>query len=215
MTGTAENLVLILFAVTMLWVAASSRLELYARMLGWQGVLLFVVALGNIAPEEKFTLAFVAVETLLLKGLVIPMYLIRVIRRNEIRRETEPYLPNLYSLAVAVGLTAVGFVLAFLVRLGHHPVHPCLFGAAVAVILNALFILLTRKKFITHIIAFVFLENGIFLLSLAVAGEMPFVVNLGVMLDVFMWVLLAGVFVRTMKDAIPGQHIDKLRGLRG
>ena len=215
MIETSENLLIIFFAVTMLWVAASSRLELYARMLGWQGVLLFIVAIANIAPEEKFTLAFVAVETLVLKGVVIPVYMIRVIRNNEIRRETEPYLPNLYSLVVAVGLTIVGFVLAFLTRMTSHPVHPCLFGAAVSVILNALFILLTRKKFITHIIAFVFLENGIFLLSLAVAEEMPFVVNLGVVLDVFMWVLLTGVFVRTMKDAIPGQHIDKLRGLRG
>ncbi len=213
-TGS-ENLLIILFAVTMLWVAASSRLELYARMLGFQGVLLFIVAIANISWDEKFTLVFIAVETLILKGTVIPIYLIKVIRDNEIRRETEPYLPNLFSLVAAVGLTVVGFVLAFVSQARNHPVHPCLFGAAVSVILNALFILLTRKKFITHIIAFIFLENGIFLLSLAVAGEMPFIVNLGVVLDIFMWVLLTGVFVRTMKKAIPGQHVDKLRGLRG
>lgn len=215
MIMASENLLIILFAVTMLWVAASSRLELYARMLGVQGVLLFVVAIANISMDEKLTLGFIAVETLVLKGIIIPAFLIKVIQDNEIRRETEPYLPNLFSLAVAVALAVVGFVLAFLTQAKNHPIHPCLFGAAVSVILNALFILLTRKKFITHIIAFIFLENGIFLLSLAVAGEMPFIVNLGVVLDILMWVLLAGVFVRMMKAAIPAQHVDKLRGLRG
>ena len=81
-------------------------------------------------------------------------------------------------------------------------------------ILSALFIIMTRKKLITHIIAFIFLENGIFLLSLSVAQEMPFIVNLGVMLDIFAWVLLAGIFVKMIQSSFTGQNIDSLKGLR-
>lgn len=215
MTGGFENSLIIMFTITMLWVAASSRLEVYTKMLSLQGILLFTAAVSRIPLSEPFTLGFITVETLGLKAVVIPWFLLKVIRENNIRRETEPYIPNLYSLIVAMVLTAVGFILAFIASSEHHPVNPCFFGAAVSVILIALFILLTRKKFITHIIAYIFLENGIFLLSLSVVEEMPFVVNLGVALDIFVWVLLAGAFIKILKSTVPGEHVDKLKGLRG
>ncbi len=209
-----ENSIIILFAVTMFYVAMSSRMEAYIKMLAAQGALLFAVSLHSISPSEHITFSFIIFETLVLKTIVIPLYLMKLIRQNEIQRESKPSIPNLYSLMIVSAITAVGFVFAYWLTGTHQPVNPLFFGGAISVILAALFIIMTRKKLITHIIAFIFLENGIFLLSLSVAREMPFIVNLGVMLDIFAWVLLAGIFVKMIQTSFTGQNIDSLKGLR-
>lgn len=209
-----ENSIIILFAVTMFYVAMSSRMEAYIKMLAAQGALLFAVSMHSISPADYLTFSFIIFETLILKTIVIPVFLMRLIRQNEIQREAQPSIPNLYSLIIVSIITSGGFIFAYWLTNTHQPVNPLFFGGAISVILAALFIIMTRKKLITHIIAFIFLENGIFLLSLSVAQEMPFIVNLGVMLDIFAWVLLAGIFVKMIQTSFTGQNIDKLKGLR-
>ncbi len=58
------------------------------------------------------------------------------------------------------------------------------------------------------------LENGIFLLSLAVANEMPLLVNLGVLLDLFVGIYLLVIFFNTIHSLYDGDHIDVLTELK-
>ncbi|MDD5597388.1 MAG: hypothetical protein PHV82_05555 [Victivallaceae bacterium] len=211
-----ENSLIILFAASMLCVAVTSRLEAYIKALAFQGFLLFVLSVFfNIPHGDLLTTGFIVFETFFLKMIVIPLYLRKVIRDNEILRETEPYIPNLYSLIIVSLFTAVGFLFAGITSKVQHPVNPIYFGVSISTIMAGIFIIMTRKKLITHVIGYIFMENGIFLLSLSMAGEMPAVVSLGVALDIFIWAFLAGVFLRRMQETFPEQDIDKLKGLRG
>lgn len=211
-----EDSLIILFAASMLCVSVTSRLEAYVKALAFQGFLLFLLSIFfNIPHGDILTIGFIVFETFFLKMIVIPCYLRKVIRDNEILRETEPYIPNLYSLIIVSLFTAIGFLFAYITSKVQHPVNPMYFGFSISTIMSGLFIIMTRKKLITHVIGYIFMENGIFLLSLSVAGKMPAIVNLGVALDIFVWALLAGVFLRRMQGAFPGQDIDKLKGLRG
>jgi hydrogenase-4 component E len=58
------------------------------------------------------------------------------------------------------------------------------------------------------------LENGIFLLSLSVANEMPMLVNLGVLLDLFVAVFLLVIFFNKIQSLYDGSHIDVLTQLK-
>jgi hydrogenase-4 component E len=58
------------------------------------------------------------------------------------------------------------------------------------------------------------LENGIFLLSLSIARDMPFIIDLGVLLDIFTGVYLLGLFVNKIQDQFDRQDIDTLTKLR-
>jgi hydrogenase-4 component E len=210
-----ENSIIILFAVTMLYVVSSSRLETYVKMLSAQGALLFAVAVNNVSLTAFATFGFIILETLIMKMIIIPWFLFKILRENEIENESEPSVPNFYSLVCVSAIIGGGFFAAYWISDHRQPVNPTYFGGALAVIMSALFIIMTRKKIITHIIAYIFLENGIFLLSLSVAHAMPFIVNLGIMLDIFVWVLLAGICVKMIKTVCPEHDIDKLKGLRG
>ena len=58
------------------------------------------------------------------------------------------------------------------------------------------------------------IENGIFLLALSIAKEMPFIVAMGVLLDIFMAVYIFGLFVNKIQDVFTEIKIDNLSNLK-
>ena len=61
---------------------------------------------------------------------------------------------------------------------------------------------------------FLIIENGVFVLSLAVGTEMTMLVNIGILLDIFASVLILGVFVNKIGDILKEQDVDQLRNLK-
>jgi len=88
------------------------------------------------------------------------------------------------------------------------------FVAALSALFTGLYIIGTRKKILTHVMGFLVIENGVFILSLAVGNEMPLLVNTGILLDLFITVLLLGIFVNKIGDVLGGGDVDQLRNLK-
>ena len=57
-------------------------------------------------------------------------------------------------------------------------------------------------------------RGGVFVLSLAVGNEMPNLVNLGIMLDVFASVLILGTFLNKIGDVFKAVDVDQLSNLK-
>jgi len=77
-----------------------------------------------------------------------------------------------------------------------------------------LYMIVSRKKIISHVIGYLVIENGVFILSLAVGNEMPMMVNLGIMLDIFASVLILGIFFNKIGDIIRDPDVNLLRNLK-
>jgi len=198
----------------MLYVFAVSRLEAYVKTLGLQGLLLFLLVISDIKELNWFNIVFLGVETLLIKAIAIPVLLLSVIRKNEISREVEPYISQFYSLLIGMGIFIFGFAATFWsVRVGGD-IKPLYFGISIVIIVSSLFLIINRKKIITHILCYMMLENGIFLLSLSVANEMPMLVNVGVLLDLFVGIYLFVIFFNKIEEMYDGSHIDVLTELK-
>lgn len=209
-----EFIVTLLLMITLLRISTSGRLELYIRMLSIQGLLLFSLVFFTVSHESYVTLAVAIIETLFLKAVFVPFYLNKVIKENHIKRETEPYVPHIFSLfMVSLGI-GLSLAAAFYMKREIPEVKIVLLGSGIAMILCGMFVILSRKKLITHVMGYCVLENGIFLLSLSAAKELPVIVSLGVALDAFIWVLLAGILVRIIRTEMQSQSIDELKGLK-
>ncbi|NJK97269.1 MAG: hypothetical protein HC905_22290 [Bacteroidales bacterium] len=61
---------------------------------------------------------------------------------------------------------------------------------------------------------FLVIENGVFILSLAVGNEMPMLVNIGILLDIFVSVLLLGIFANKIGDVLKEQDVAQLKNLK-
>ena len=209
-----SELLIILLGTTVLYIFAVSRLEAYVKTLAFQGLLLFLLVIVDIREINWLNIAFLSLETLVIKAIAIPYFLLRVIRKNETNREIEPYISQFYSLLIACAIFIFGFIVAFWSSKTGAGIKPLYFGVSIVLIVAGLILIITRKRIITHILCYMLLENGIFLLSLSVANEMPMLVNLGVLLDLFVGIYLFVIFFDKIQSMFDGNHIDVLTELK-
>jgi hydrogenase-4 component E len=208
------DILIILLGTSMLYVFSVNRIEAYVKTLAVQGLFLFFLVIVDIQEINWLNIVFLILETLIIKALVIPYFLLTVIRKNEIGREIEPYITQFYSIFIAGIIILFGFIAAFWAAKTNAGIKPLYFGVSLMLIVSSLFLIVNRKTIITHILCYMMLENGIFLLSLSVANELPLLVNLGVLLDLFVGVYLFVIFFNKIQEMYDGSHIDDLTELK-
>ena len=209
-----ENAFIILFGFTMLYVAATSRLAAHVKALSLQGILLFLICILGMNEFSLLNFLFIAFETLLIKSILIPMFLGGLIRRTKEYRDTEANIHHFYSLFIATVILFAGFLVSSLNLPAMKMINPLYFGVSISVIIISLILITTKHKVISNVIDFILMENGIFLLSLSVAKEMPMIVNLGVLLDLFIAVFILGLLVKHINTNFEDMEISHLSDLK-
>jgi hydrogenase-4 component E len=198
--------------MSLLYVSIANRLLTYLRILVLQGFILFGVTYLTLTHVNHINLAFIMLETIVFKAVAVPWFINYVIRRNEITREAEPYLPNFVSLIIVSLIFVATIILSHTIQ--DENLDKTYFVVALSTLFTGLYLIMSRKKIITHVIGYLIIENGVFILSLAVGNEMPMLVNLGIMLDIFASVLILGVFFNKIGDVLKNPDVNLLRNLK-
>jgi hydrogenase-4 component E len=206
------NVLLIIFTITLLYLGIAHRLLTYIKIIAFQGVLLFGIAFIELIEIHAANLAFVLLETIVFKAIAIPLFLKYIMKRNRITRDAEPYLPNFISLIIITLIIITTFLLSH--TIADSRISKIYFVVALSTLFTGLFIIISRNKIITHVMGYLVIENGVFVLSLAVGNEMPMLVNLGILLDIFASIFLLGIFVNRIGDVLKDVDVDQLRHLK-
>src|ERR1035437_1140543 len=206
------NVLLIVLLISLLYLSIANRLLTYIKILAFQGVILFGVALIELSEINTVNLVLILLETIIVKAILVPLFIKYIIKRNNITRETEPFIPNFVSLIIVTTIIVITILLSNSITDTH--LEKISFIVALSTLFTGLFIIGTRKKIITHVMGYMVIENGVFILSLAVGNEMPLLVNLGILLDIFASVLILGIFVNRIGDVLKDVDVDQLRNLR-
>ena len=174
-------------------ILATSRMSTCIRAIGAQGLLLAALPLV-LHPGWSVHTIGLALGTAVVKAAVLPWFLVWAIREANVRREVEP----LVGYVTSVLLGAVGVAVAFVVapQLPLPDRHGTLLVAvALSNVLTGLIVLTSRLKAITQVVGYLMLENGIFVFGLTQTQRVPFLLELGVLLDVFVGVFVMGIVV--------------------
>lgn len=209
-----ENALIILFGLTMLYMAATSRMMAHIRILCLQGILLFLICYFGIEEQSKLGFLFLAFETLIVKATVIPMFLEKIVKKTHEYRDAEANIPHFYCLFISTVILFTGFLVSDFNFPAIKMINPVYFGVSIAVIIISLLLITIKNKIITNILSFITMENGIFLLSLSVVKEMPIVVNLGVLLDLFIAIFILGLMVNSINKKFDGLEVAHLSDLK-
>jgi hydrogenase-4 component E len=185
------------------------------RLYGVQSLLLATVAVVMAISDKRPHLFVMATMTTVLKGFAIPLFLMRVVDRIGIHREIEPFLNVPASLLACLGLTVVGYRVSTgfvegTVGVTHH-----VLGVGLSTLMIGLFLMVTRKKAISQVLALLTVENAIFLIALGITSGMPLVVELGIFFDVILAVLVLGILVRRIVDRFESMDVSRLSNLKG
>ena len=185
------------------------------RLYGLQSLLLAIVATTVAISESRPELFVTAALTVVLKTILIPWFLMRTVDRIGIHREIEPFLNVPVSLLSCLGLTVVGYRVSTGFEEGAQQVTHHLIGVALSLLLIGLFLMVTRKKAITQILALLTVENAVFLVAVGVTTGMPLIVEFGIAFDVMLAVLVLGILVQRIVGRFESMDVSRLSNLKG
>lgn len=206
------NTLLILLIISLIYAVAANRLSTYILIIALQGIILFALTFIELIEINALNLILILFETIVFKSIAIPAFLQYVIKRNNLTREAEPYVSNFLSVVVITVIIVGSFLLSN--TLHDDNLKTMFFVVALSSLFTGLYIIVSRRKLITHVMGFLIIENGVFVLSIAVGSEMPMIVNIGIMLDIFVSVLLLGIFVNRIGDVLKEHDAEQLRQLK-
>jgi hydrogenase-4 component E len=188
-----SDLLLLLVILTDFWVLGTTRLSSTIRAAALQGALLAALPIA-LHPAFSIHLIGLGLGTLLVKSVVLPGFLQRAIREASVRREVEPVIG--FTASVCLGAVAVALSFAVAQRLPLPEEQTALLvPVALATVIVGLIVLTTRSKALTQVVGYLILENGIYVFGLSQAERVPFLVDVGVLLDVFVGVFIMGIVV--------------------
>jgi len=174
------------------------------------------IAYFNNAPHIYFAAAL----TFVVKVVLLPIFMERLVAKIEIRQEIEPLINIPLSVLISGGLTIVGYVVAesfyhpetgtSAATLGHNTL-----AVAIALFLIGFFMMINRRKALTQVLALLSLENGLFLAAISLTYGMPLVVELGVFFDLLVATMVLGILVYRIRETFDSMDVSKLRRLRG
>lgn len=206
-----SNAIIVVVLALNLFALGTSRMSSVIRVVGWQGV-----ALGCLAPlaHPEPRVYALALGMVLLKGRVIPAILREAMREAEIRHEVEPIiglLPTVLLGALATGLFL--FLAGRLPLLAEHDA-TLLVPASFSTLAAGFLLLVTRVKAINQVIGYLLLENGIFLFGLLLVQAVPFLVELGILLDLFVGVFVVSIILHHIQRSFTSLDTRKLTALK-
>jgi len=157
-----------------------------------------------------------AVIALVLKGIIIPVALHRVVIRLGIHREIETVVGIGPTLLLGVGLVALSMVVMLKAAETADPLAREDLAFALSILLLGLLMMVTRRNAVSQIVGFMSIENGLILAATAARG-MPLVVEISVAFSVLIAFIVIGVFlfrIRERFDSVDLQALDEFRGER-
>lgn len=196
-----------------LFILGTSRLRAAINASAAQGVLLGVLTLF-VHHDFSLRTLLVAAGAIGLKGIIIPVMLVRAMRDIAVHQEVEPYIGFITSMIL--GAVGMGLALLFADTLPLAPDHTSslLIPTSFSTVLTGLIVLTTRRKAITQVVGYLILENGIFILGLCLLAAIPFLVEFGILLDLFVCIFVMGIVVNHINRefaSLDTRHLSALK----
>ncbi len=164
------------------------------------------------APHLYITAAI----ALLLKGIVIPVALHRIIRRLGIHRQIETVVGVGPTMLAGMALVALSIMVMLRVTAEADPLAREDLAFALSVVLLGLLVMVTRRNAVSQVVGFMSLENGLVLAATGAKG-MPLVVEISVAFSILIAFIVIGIFlfrIRERFDTVDLQALDRFRGDR-
>jgi hydrogenase-4 component E len=188
MSSLFEPLLVTVLLLNM-FVLGASRLRAVIGASAAQGVCLGILTV-TAHGELTVYVVVIALAAIAIKAIVIPRLLYKAMRDVVIVRDVEPLIGLIPSLVI--GALGTVFAVVFAGTLPFAGAHEgtLVLPSSLATVLTGCIVLTTHRKAITQVVGYLILENGIFILGLSLLDAMPFLVEVGVLLD-----LVVGIFV--------------------
>ncbi len=211
--GQLSQLLLAFIVFLSLYLLGSSSLTGCIKIVALQGMCLGVLPLTVRAEGFHPQGLLLAAGMFILKGFAIPWVLLYAIREVKIRREMEPMIGYIPSLLIGAALIGVSFALAERLPVPAGLRTSLLIPVSLATVMMGMLMMISRFKAVSQVIGYLVFENGVYLFGLAIAYQVPWIIEMGVLLDVFVAVFVMGIIINHIARAFDSISTEKLTRL--
>lgn len=211
---SAINLLVVGVLLLNLFMLGTSRIRALVRAAALQGIALAVMPLLLASGHGGWNATLLAIATVVLKGSLIPRMLLRALREAQIKREVEPLIGFVPTMLLGAAGTLLS--IAFASGLPLEPQHRELLivPASFSTVVTGFLLLTTRIKAITQAIGYLVLENGIFIFGMLLVDAMPFLVEIGVLLDLFVGIFVVSIIIHHINREFASLDTRRLAALK-
>ena len=218
MSSTLPGQLINLFAALLLLIAfamlAQRRVLSLIRLFAWQGLVLVISTVLVAWTTGQHHLYYSAALTLLLKVFALPWILHRLLIKLDIKWDVETLINIPTTMLIGIVLVIFAFNLALPISQLASTVTRNTLGVAMACVLLAFLMMITRRKAVPQVVGFLAMENALFFAATSATYGMPMVVELGVALDVLVGTVIFGIFffhIRETFDSLDIHHLEHLK----
>ncbi len=202
---------IILYVITLVYISITERYRNYASLIGLQGWTLLGIALLRLHSIDFWELGFIIAETLIFKAIIVPAILFSIIRRTGINRISNR-TGGFNSLLLSILFLGASGWIAYLIN--DSRIDMVFFAVALYALFSGLLLIVSHRRIFSHLVGFLMVENGVFLFSIALGVEMPFLINIAILLDIIISVLMLSMFINKIGDKLHDLDSDTLTTIK-
>lgn len=206
---------LVLLIITNFLLLGSSRLNSCIRFAALQGIMVGILPLAVSSTELTFRIAVIGTAIIGLKGFVFPHLLLHALRESDTSREVQPFIGYATSLSLGVLSLLASFWLDSKLKLPAHSSSNIIVPVAFSLMMTGLFLIVARRTAVNQVIGYLVLENGIYTFGLAIVRDIPVLIELGVLMDMFVAVFVMGIAIYRINREFDHIDSDRLNTLKG
>jgi hydrogenase-4 component E len=155
-----------------------------------------------------------AAIALVVKAIVIPTVLHRIILRLGIHRTIEPVVGIGLTMLAGIGLVALSIMVMLPITAQAGTLAREDLAFALSVILLGLLIMISRRNAVSQVIGFMSIENGLILAATGAKG-MPLVVEISVAFSILIALIVIGIFLFRIRERFETVDVHLLHEHRG
>ncbi len=184
------------------------------HLFAWQGLFLCIstAIVGYITGMHHLFIS--SLLTLSFKVILLPYILYVLIRKLDIRRESEVLVNIPRTMMIGIALVIFSYHLTAPVTQLSTMVTKSTLAVALATVMLGLLMMVTRRHAVTQIIGFLAMENGLFFAATSATYGMPMVVELGVALDLLIAAFIFGIFFFHINTTFDSLDVDQMAKLK-
>lgn len=204
----------ILLIIIDLFMLSTSRLTSLIHAAAIQGALISVFPFLFAHWHYTSHILALSLGSLVVKGFLIPRFMLRALRGENIARDLEPFVG--YTASILYGIAAISFSFWVIRRIPPSsflpsPMHA---GVAMATAFTGFFLIIARRKAISQVVGYLVLENATFILGISLSAVQPLLVEAGVLLDILVGVFIMGIVIHHIRSEYDSIRTDRLEQLR-
>lgn len=204
----------VLLVILDLYMLSTSRLTSLINAAAIQGAIISMFPFLVSHLHLSVHVVLLSMVSLFVKGVLIPHFLFRALRGENIAREVEPFVG--YTVSILYGIAAISFSFWLMRKIPPSPFLPSPLQASVALAMGFMgfFLIITRRKAISQVVGYLVLENATFVLGISLSAVQPLLVETGVLLDVLVGVFIMGIVIHHIRSEYDSIRTDRLEQLR-